>query len=65
MKIVLFIQARATSSRFPNKVLKKMINNKLTILDMIHHRLKKCKNLFQIFFVMLEFRHQVGSKYFF
>ena len=52
MKIVLFIQARATSSRFPNKVLKKMINNKLTILDMIHHRLKKCKNLFQIFFVI-------------
>ena len=38
MKIVLLIQARVTSSRYPNKVLKKIVKSKLTVVDMIYHR---------------------------
>ena len=52
MKIVLLIQARVTSSRYPNKVLKKIVKSKLTVVDMIYHRLKKCKNLSKILFVI-------------
>jgi len=42
-KIVAIIQARLTSTRFPNKVLKKIKNN--TILEIIIKRIKKSKLL--------------------
>ncbi len=64
MKIVLLIQARVTSSRYPNKVLKKIVKSKLTVVDMIYHRLKKCKNLSKILFVIPKNKNnQKLSKY--
>ncbi len=52
MKIILLVQARVNSSRFPNKVLKPINREKLNILDMIYYRLKKTKNLTKILFVI-------------
>ena len=40
-KIVAIIQARLTSKRFPNKVIKKIGN--LTVIEIILERLKKSK----------------------
>ena len=50
MKIVVIVQARANSSRFPNKVLKKITNK--TIIEIIFKRLKKVKNANEIIFAI-------------
>ena len=49
-KIILIIQARLTSSRFPSKVIKK-INNK-PLIFFLNERLKKCKNVDKIVFAI-------------
>ena len=49
-KIILIIQARLTSSRFPSKVLKK-INNK-PLIFFLNERLRKCKNVDRIVFAI-------------
>ena len=49
-KIILIIQARLTSSRFPSKVLKR-INNK-PLIFFLNERLKKCKNIDKIVFAI-------------
>ena len=50
VKITAIIQARLSSSRFPEKVMKK-INNK-TIMQIIHSRLKKSKLINEIVFAI-------------
>ncbi len=50
LKITAIIQARLSSSRFPEKVMKK-INNK-TIMQIIHSRLKKSKLINEIVFAI-------------
>ena len=49
-KIVLIVQARLTSKRFPNKVLNK-INSKNS-LELIHEKLKKVKKINEIIFAI-------------
>ena len=48
--ILVFVQARETSSRFPQKVFKK-INNR-TIMDIIHTRLKQSKYIDDIIYLI-------------
>ena len=49
-KIVAIVQARLTSTRFPNKVIKKI--GKFTIIELIHKRLKLSKYLDDIVFTI-------------
>ena len=51
-KIILIIQARLTSSRFPSKVLKK-INNK-PLIFFLNERLRKCKYYSKSFETLLK-----------
>lgn len=46
IKLALFVQARLTSKRFPNKILSK-INNK-TIIEILLNKLRKVKNINKI-----------------
>jgi len=48
--IIAIVQARLTSKRFPNKVMKKI--GKLTMIELIHNRLKLSKNLDDIVFTI-------------
>ena len=50
-KIDVFIQARLTSSRLPNKVLTNILNNKNS-LEIIYDRIKKNKNINKIVFLI-------------
>ena len=49
-KIIAIVQARLTSKRFPNKVMKKI--GKLTIIELIYKRLKLSKNLDDVVFTI-------------
>jgi len=49
-KIVAIVQARLTSKRFPNKVIKKIGN--LTMIEIIFHRLKKSRLIDQLVFAI-------------
>ena len=51
MKIHIFVQARLGSTRFKNKILKKVIN-KTTALDFLHQRLKKVKLVDKIVYLI-------------
>ena len=49
-KIVAIVQARLTSTRFPNKVIKKI--GKFTIIELVYKRLKLSKYLDDIVFTI-------------
>ena len=49
-KIVAIVQARSTSKRFPNKVLKKIGN--MTVISCLFERLKKSKLIKEIVFAI-------------
>ena len=49
---IIIVQARQTSKRFPNKVLKKIGGR--SICEIILKRLKKCKNINKIIFAIPE-----------
>ena len=50
MRIGCIIQARLTSKRFPNKVLKKIRNK--SIIEIVHDRAKKINKIDKVIFVI-------------
>jgi len=60
MKTSIIVQARLGSTRFPNKVLKKI--NNLTILEIIYKRLKKVKNCDEIIFAIPNNKENIKLK---
>ena len=61
--VTAIIQARLNSSRFPAKVLKKILNK--TILEIIHRRLSKSKYNLKIVFAIPKNKKNTKLKFFF